>query len=507
MGSKARRRNPAPRPQTPHGPLPDWGLAFEIGVPLNDRMMRGLRLVVLMGLVALAPASGAVEPPVRQVLVLQSFDRGNLILDHFTTNLRVDLDQYVGPINYIQVNVGPTGFVGAPEQSIVDFIHSTFENRPKPDLIVTIAGPAAVFARKYRQQLFPESPLLMASIDQRYLGDAPLGENDAAVTVLHDFPGLVDDMLQVRPKTRTVFVVVGSGVIGKFWRHRLEEQFSRFHGRLEFVWSDNLSFSEILRRCSTLPADSAIYYFTFGTDAAGAAYADERVIADLHATANAPLFAPQNVFLGRGIVGGRLMDIDALVRSTSKAAYEILSGVSPKVVRAPPQLPGRAEFDWRELQRWGISESLLPAGSSVVYRGPTLWSEHQGLVLAAAAALSIQALLIIGLLFERRARRKAEVESRRNLGLASDVSRRETMSALTSSIAHELAQPLSAMIHNAEALLLMTNTKRAAPEDIQEALSDIHAGGILASEIIAATSGDASQPTDGKSSRSTCRRS
>ena len=38
------------------------------------------------------------------------------------------------------------------------------------------------------------------------------------------------------------------------------------------------------------------------------------------------------------------------------------------------------------------------------------------------------------------------------------------MSAMTSSIAHELAQPLSAMIHNAEALLLMINTKRAAPE-------------------------------------------
>jgi signal transduction histidine kinase len=475
MGSKARRR----------GPVSSGGLAFEGGVPPNVRMRGGLRLVVLVCLVASARVSVAAEPPVRHVLVLQSFDRGNLILDHFTTNLRVELDHYAGgPTNFIQINVGPTGFVGASEQSIVDFVRSTFDNRPKPDLILTIAGPAAVFARKHRQQLFPESPLLLAAVDQRYVGDAPLGENEAAVTVLNDFPGLVDGILQVRPKTRMVFVVVGSGAIADFWRLRLEEQFSRFDQRLKFVWSNGLSFSEILRRSSTLPPDSAIFYLVFGTDAAGASYADERAIADLHATANAPLFSLHSVFLGRGIVGGKLMDIDELVRRTSKAAYDILSGVSPNDVRVAPQPPGRAMFDWRELQRWGISESLLPADSSVIHRGPTLWSEHRGLVLVTVAALSIQALLIAGLLFERRARRRAEFESRRNLALASDVSRRETMSALTSSIAHELVQPISAMLHNAEALLLMTNSKRATPEDIHETLSDIQAGGVRATEII-----------------------
>ena len=124
-----------------------------------------------------------------QVLLLQSFDRGNLSVDHFTGNFRVELDQRAEkPVNVVQVVVGPTGFVGAPEQAVVDYIRSTFVDRPKPDLIVTVAGPAAVFARKYRQQLFPDTPLLFASVDQRYLGDAPLGENETAVAVVNDFP-------------------------------------------------------------------------------------------------------------------------------------------------------------------------------------------------------------------------------------------------------------------------------------------------------------------------------
>ena len=68
--------------------------------------------------------------------------------------------------------------------------------------------------------------------------------------------------------------------------------------------------------------------------------------------------------------------------------------------------------------------------------------------------LALQSLLIVGLVCERRARRRAELEPE-NLALAADASRRETMSALTGSIAHELGQPLSSMIHNAQALQMM----------------------------------------------------
>jgi len=449
------------------------------------RTSTGFRCAALIAWLAFAVASAAAEPPVRQVLVLQSFNRGNLILDHFTGNFRVDLDQHIGgPVNYVQVSVGPTGFVGAPEQAVVDFIRSTYADGDGPELIVTVGGPAAAFAREYRQQLFPETPLLLGSVDQRYVGDARLGENETAVAVFNDFPGLVEDILQVRPQTKRVFMVVGSGAVGSFWRDRLEEMFSRFRGRVTFEWSDGLSLPEIVHRSSSLPPDSAILFLTLGTDASGAAYADERVMADLHSAANAPLFSAHSVYLGYGIVGGRLLDMDQLSHRTSEVAFEILNGASPGEIRVPTQLAARPIYDWRELQKWGIPESRLPPGSVVRFRAPDLWSENRGTVLIAIGALAVQALLIIGLLLARRARRKAERESRRNLALAADMSRRATMSALTSSIAHELCQPLSAMMHNSEALQLMINNQRATPENIREILSDIHSEGILAAEII-----------------------
>ena len=51
------------------------------------------------------------------------------------------------------------------------------------------------------------------------------------------------------------------------------------------------------------------------------------------------------------------------------------------------------------------------------------------------------------------------------------------MSALTSSIAHELGQPLSSMIHNAQAGRMMITANRATPDTMGEILSDIESGG------------------------------
>jgi hypothetical protein len=219
--------------------------------------------VALTGLLALVAAANAAAQPVRQILVLQAVDRGNMSIDQFTGDFRVELDKRSEePVNMVQIVLGPTGLAAASEHTVVDYIRAAFVDRPKPDLIMTVSGPAAAFARKYRQQIFPETPLLFASVDQQWLNDAPIGDNEIAVTVVNDFPRIVDDLLQVLPRTRQVFIVMGSGQISRFWHRELDDQFRRFHDRLTFTWFDNLSFPEIVRRCASLPDNSAIFYVT-----------------------------------------------------------------------------------------------------------------------------------------------------------------------------------------------------------------------------------------------------
>ena len=297
-------------------------------------------------------------------------------------------------------------------------------------------------------------------------------------------PQLVDEILQLLPETRQVFMVLGSGQLSALWYRELEKDFKRFHDRLTFIWSRDLSLAEIVRRCAGLPSHSAIFYFGFGTDAEGGTYADERVLAELHATAKPRCLESTACMVGSGIVGGTLMANERSRRNVADAAIRLLNGAAASSVTVPVQLPGPPIFDWRELQRWGIPESRLPPGSVVRYRAPSLWSAYRRTVLTAAGVLAVQSLLIVGLLYQRRARQRAEIDSRRNLALAADASRRQTMSALTNSIAHELGQPLSSMIYNTQALQAMVTGNRATADTIGEILSDIQAQGLRATQII-----------------------
>jgi signal transduction histidine kinase len=379
---------------------------------MSSRLRGGCAGTVLLFLLCTA----STEAADRHVLLLQSLERGNLTSDFFTGNFRVDMSQRTADsITFTEFVVNPAGFDETPERAFVDFLRAAFANRAPPDLVMTIGGPAATFARKYGRQIFPESPLLFAAVDQRFLEDAPLAKYETAVAVLNDVPGIVDDILRLFPRTSTVFMVTGSSPLGRFWRGQLERDFQRFGSRVRFVWSDEFSFAEILQRVSTLPPDSAVLYLTLSTDALGGAYPEDRVLAEIHTAANAPLFGAQGAMLGHGIVGGRLMSIDELGRVTADVASRILAGESPASIQTPVQKPGLPVFDSRELQRWGVSEGRLPPGSGVRFREPGVWDRFKWVIIGASLVVLAQALLIGGLLINRVKRRRAEQLLRRNV--------------------------------------------------------------------------------------------
>ena len=329
------------------------------------------------------------------MLLLQSLDRGNLTLDSFTGSFRIELERRSSePVTFTQLVVNPTGFAVSPEKPVVDFLRAAFADRPKPDLVMTLGGPAATFARKYRRQLFPESPLLFACVDRRFMEGAPLATNETAVAVDNDFSKTIEDTLQLFPETSRVFMVTGSGPIGRFWQREMQREFRRFADRVTFVWSDELSFDQMLQRVASLPPRSAIFFLTFGTDAQGDSYPEERVLEEIHAAANAPLFGAHSPQMGHGIVGGRLVSVDELSRTSADVAVRLLDGESPGAIRVPAAEAGPAVFDWRELRRWSVDESRLPPGSIVRFREPGVWERFKWVILTSASVLLAQAALI-----------------------------------------------------------------------------------------------------------------
>jgi C4-dicarboxylate-specific signal transduction histidine kinase len=127
------------------------------------------------------------------------------------------------------------------------------------------------------------------------------------------------------------------------------------------------------------------------------------------------------------------------------------------------------------MQRFGISDGNLPPGSTVYFREPTVWQRYWWQIALTAAVLLAQGGLISILLHERRRRQFAEVQSRQRMAELAHVNRFSMAGELTASIAHEINQPLGAILTNAEtaiAILKSQSTDIAELPDVAE-LTDI----------------------------------
>jgi signal transduction histidine kinase len=431
---------------------------------------------------AAAPSQAA---GVRQLLIVQSLDRGSQVFDRITDTFHQTLEARAsGPVTIAQFVLAPPGFSDAPEQATIDFLRKAFVGRSAPDLIVTIGGSAAAFVRKFRHDLFPRTPVVFAATDPRFLGDAVLADTETAVTTVIEHSRLVDDILRLRPETTDLFVVTGAGPLGKYWRDELEREFQRFRDRLTFTWTDTWTYAQVLDRASHLPSHSAVLFVTAGTDAQGGWRSSDATLADLASRANAPLFGAQSAWLGTGIVGGTLMFNEDLGAVAADVALRILQGESPGSIRMPPRTLGPAAFDARQLRRWNIPETRLPAGSIVRFREPSLWQQHRSTVIAGTTIGVLQLTLIVALLYQRQARRVADRRARQQLTIAAHLERQLAMGELAAALAHELNQPLGAIRLNVSAASRLLASNHVSTDDLREILQDIDRDDARASQII-----------------------
>jgi signal transduction histidine kinase len=105
-------------------------------------------------------------------------------------------------------------------------------------------------------------------------------------------------------------------------------------------------------------------------------------------------------------------------------------------------------------------------------------------IITIAAVIFSLTALIAGLLCERRRRRNAQIEARQRMSELAHMSRYATAGELSSSIAHEINQPLGAILSNAETAELILNSPSPNLEELKEIVADIRRDDQRASEVI-----------------------
>ena len=298
-----------------------------------------------------------------------------------------------------------------------------------------------------------------------------------------DIRGTLGLIIRLQPQTHKVVVVGGTSAGDRATLDRIRETAESLEG-IEFDFWTNRSVADLYFAVSGLRPGTVVLLSRFQTDINGQPFYSSQVARMLVGRSSVPIYVFGGSMIGSGVVGGAVVDPEALGAKGGELAYKLLCGVQPASLPIEIETAGTAIVDWRALQRWKISDHSLPSHCQVRYRPVTLWAEHRELFLISLGVFLAQAFTIIGLLTQRSLRRRAEEEMLRQRMELAHVTRVSTMGQLAASLAHELTQPLGAILRNTEAAELFLQQENPDLAEIRSILADIRKDDQRAGSVI-----------------------
>lgn len=460
-----------------------------MGESLRGELRRALRGSVLAGVAALCLGFAPAAHAIKRVLLLFPYE------DSLGTNtpLRSGMAEvlHAAPerVEIYSEFLDSARFpMPADEQHMVEFLRRKYASN-RIDLVVTIGQPAYAFLQRYRDTLFPEQPWVLAGIRDKTLVNDEIPPNAVAVLSHFDSAGALKLGLALQPDAREAIFVTGASALDQRWILAAHDQLSDLEDRLRITYMTGEPLAQLLDRVAALPRDTIVVYQVISRDGDDQHFIPEELVEPISQASSAPVYGVFETYLGRGIVGGHMESWTAVGGDVGRAVLHLLSG-KPQPVRSYTAAPAFV-VDWRELRRRGLDEDKLPAGTTVLYREPSAWAQYRSLVFIVTALVAVQALLIalwllrLRKLRAERALKLAEAEAHQQREKVAHLARVAILGQMSGALAHELNQPLTAILSNAQAAQRLLARGRNDTDDFKQILADIVADDRRAGEVIA----------------------
>jgi signal transduction histidine kinase len=451
---------------------------------MNHIMNAVLRIAVWLIVSVLLAGSLAVEPLPRSVLIIDQLEPGTPFfvgfLDAFRSNVNAGSNV---PISYYPEHLDFGRYSGPEHEELLrNYFRGKYREGSVSVIVVNGSG-ALEYALRLRNELWPEVPIVFAGVDQNTAALTNLPSNVTGTTMRTTLRDAVSAARALVPRLERI-ALVGDPLERQPPRRHFARELPLIATELDLIDLTGLPMTELRRRLASLPERTAILYTNIYVDAAGVAYNPRDAVAAVAEVANLPMVIDRENLLGYGGTGGFVVGPAPIGREAARTVLRILNGEAASNIPIAVGDFVRPVFDWRQLQRFGISEAQLPPGSEIRFRRLSVWDQYRGQIIALLAVLLIQTVLIIGLLVERRRRRNAEAASLSAMGKLAHMNRIATAGELTASIAHEINQPLTAMVINANAGLRWLANKTPDLDEVRAALNRVVGAGHRAGEVI-----------------------
>jgi PAS domain S-box-containing protein len=281
----------------------------------------------------------------------------------------------------------------------------------KLDLVIVEDDPALDFAMSHRDDLFPGVPIVFFDVDSAEMAGRKMWPGVTGVTAPVDVQGTVNLALHLHPDTSTVAIITGDSAYERYWLARVHAALvhgqNKDQSRVKEVDLVALPASQLFERVAALPPQTVVLFQLAAQESPQPAVGTSEILKWVGQRLPTYCIFPRVCSSPWGI-GGVGYDGLSQLSLLTEEAKRIFSGDRPENIPVTEGAGHQVKVDWLALSRWHIPVSALPPGSLIQNRPLTLWERYRNYVIAAIVLIASQTLLIVGLLWQRARKRKAE---------------------------------------------------------------------------------------------------
>jgi signal transduction histidine kinase len=410
----------------------------------------------------------------KQFLLIYSSENQVVAIKETTDGFRETLTQhYQGEwdallyVEHLDLDRFPTE---AHRRNVRDFLSQKYKDTGI-DVVIAGGSIALAFVLEHASMIAPNADLVFGGQTKEALARLELPPDASGVLTEYDIANTVHLARQLQPDATRVVVFGGSAQEDRFWLAAAKAALVDIDTEIPVEYVTDLTIDAFVETAKGLEPDAILLFLPIREDADGRRLQPGQPLDTISSISNAPVYTVFSPSIGRGPVGGVVAPFRKIGEEMAKVAIATADGSDalPRVISSQ-MFP---VIDYRQLQRYGLDPGLLPPNAIIENFVPSLLGKYKiELMVAAAVALALILAAATVATVERRRRVLATTLANERLELA-HLARISQLGVLSGALAHELTQPLNAILHNAETARRILQSGLIYEKEIRDIVDEI----------------------------------
>ncbi|BHH85652.1 ABC transporter substrate binding protein [Desulforhopalus sp. 52FAK] len=345
----------------------------------------------LIILVAISLCASAQATELKTVLLLHSYHAGYKWTDDITSSVQNEL---FGKNIDLRIEHLDTKRYFTPEylNSQKDYLANKYDNT-QFDVVLVSDNHALNFALDFRQDLFPNIPIVFCGINS-FTPEMLKGQQN--ITGINEVAGVrktFDLMMSIHPDTKRIIVVNDESVTGNILKEAFKTDTRGLYPDVKRFYTDNYSTEDLIALLQSLQSDDLVLLGVFFHDIndRNFEYYESAKLISEHSPV--PIYALYDFYLNHGIMAGHFINGALQGQIAAKLVFDILDGKSANELPVIMKSPNQYFADYSIMEKFGISDQSFPQETIFINRSPDFYQQHK-----LAVWMTIGVMISLGLL-------------------------------------------------------------------------------------------------------------